>query len=102
MSARASAWHASLALALLAGAGAAPAGEPGEADSHPLFSRLDADGNGYISAAEARFGELAVTGVFRRLDADGDALLSPQEFAAADSSVLRERSERSTQWPSYQ
>jgi hypothetical protein len=68
-----------LAAALAVLTAPAAAGERSGKLLERIFARMDADGNGAISAAE---GEAAAVRQFERRDADGDGFLSKAEFAA--------------------
>lgn len=70
------------AIALLAASGMAVA-------QAPAFDTLDADGNGYISAAEAR-GLPCLSENFDQIEAESDEGLSPAEYRAAVSEYCQQ------------
>ncbi|HEX6998193.1 MAG TPA: EF-hand domain-containing protein [Gammaproteobacteria bacterium] len=53
----------------------------------PSFAALDADGDGYVTAEEARRAP-ELREVFSRADADQDRRLGPQEFSQATREVV--------------
>lgn len=58
---------------------------------NPVFRSFDADGNGTVTAAEAKAG---VATLQKKFDADGDGQLSKPEFAALFAEVTRSFADR--------
>jgi Ca2+-binding EF-hand superfamily protein len=88
-----------LATALLIGA--AGQLESPEQTRQPLFTRLDRNGDGYVSLLEARHAGMTELD-FSELDRNDDGRLTAQELRPVDDGrLLRGRPGRPSGWPQY-
>ena len=73
----------------------APAGDEKQhrfrRETEAEFKSADANGDGYISADEARARFPALSQNFKRVDADGDGRISLHEFVQAKRAMLERR-----------